>query len=51
MDEIRICLVAVILGGDNPHFKPAGRQLPLKLLDSTTTAAGAVILRYEPVKA
>ncbi|WP_028746803.1 dihydrofolate reductase family protein [Rhizobium mesoamericanum] len=51
VDEIRICLVPVILGGGNPHFKPTGRQLPLKLLDTTTTAAGAVILRYEPVKA
>ncbi|SEI13657.1 Dihydrofolate reductase [Rhizobium tibeticum] len=51
VDEIRICLVPVILGGGNPHFKPASQQLPLKLLDSTTTEGGAVILRYEPVKA
>ncbi|EJL53086.1 dihydrofolate reductase [Rhizobium sp. CF122] len=51
VDEIRICLVPVILGGGNPHFKPASQQLPLKLLDSTTTKRGAVILRYEPVRA
>ncbi|MEK1895369.1 MAG: dihydrofolate reductase family protein [Rhizobium sp.] len=51
VDEIRICLVPVILGGGNPHFKQASQQLPLKLLDTTTTEGGAVILRYEPVKA
>lgn len=51
VDEIRICLVPVILGGGNPHFKPASQQLPLKLLDSKVTTGGAVILRYEPVKA
>jgi len=51
VDEIRICLVPIILGGGNPHFKPAKQRLPLKLLDSATTAAGAVILRYEPATA
>lgn len=51
VDEIRICLVPVILGGGNPHFKPSEKQVPLKLLDTATTKSGAVILRYEPVKA
>jgi len=51
VDEIRICLVPVILGGGNPHFKPASQQRPLKLLDSTTLKNGAVILRYEPIRA
>jgi len=51
VDEIRICLVPVILGGGNPHFKPADTQQPLRLLDSSVTKSGAVILRYEPVKA
>lgn len=51
VDEIRMCLVPVILGGGNPHFKPGDWQLPLRLLDSTTTKNGAVILRYEPVRA
>jgi dihydrofolate reductase len=51
VDEIRMCLVPVILGGGNPHFKPGDWQLPLRLLDSTTTKNGAVILRYEPVQA
>lgn len=51
VDEVRICLVPVILGGGNPLFKPAEGQVPLKLLESSTTESGAVILRYEPVKA
>lgn len=51
VDEIRVCLVPVILGRGNPHFKPADAQQPLKLLDSSVTKSGAVILRYEPVRA
>lgn len=51
VDEVRICLVPVILGGGNPLFKPAEGQIPLKLLESSTTESGAVILRYQPVKA
>ncbi|PDT37446.1 riboflavin biosynthesis protein RibD [Rhizobium sp. M10] len=50
IDEIRVCVVPVILGGGNPLFKAANAQLPLKLMESSTTASGAVILRYEPVK-
>jgi dihydrofolate reductase len=49
IDEIRVCLVPVILGGGNPHFKPATEARPLRLLDSSVTQKGAVILRYEPV--
>jgi dihydrofolate reductase len=50
VDEIRICLVPVVLGAGNPHFKPASEQRPLKLIDSTPLKTGAVVLRYEPVK-
>ncbi|MGO4112972.1 dihydrofolate reductase family protein [Rhizobium ruizarguesonis] len=51
IDEIRVCLVPVILGGGNPLFKQAEGKVPLKLIESSTTEGGAVILRYEPVKA
>jgi dihydrofolate reductase len=51
IDEIRICLVPVILGAGNPHFKPAAAPRALKLIESSTTAKGAIILRYEPVAA
>ncbi|KAA0699432.1 dihydrofolate reductase [Neorhizobium sp. P12A] len=50
VDEYRICLVPVILGGGNPHFKPASEQVPLKLLEAKPLKTGGVILRYEPVK-
>ncbi len=49
IDEIRICLVPVVLGGGNPHFKPASSPLPLRLIESSTTQKGAIILRYAPV--
>lgn len=51
VDEIRICLVPVILGGGNPHFKPAAEQRPMKLFESRALKTGGVILRYEPTKA
>jgi dihydrofolate reductase len=50
VDEYRICLVPVILGSGNPHFKPASEQVRLKLLESRPLKTGGVILRYEPVK-
>jgi dihydrofolate reductase len=50
VDEYRICLVPVILGGGNPHFKPASEQVALKLLEAKPLKTGGVILRYEPVK-
>ncbi len=51
VDEIRICLVPVILGAGNPHFKGGHAQVPLTLIESSTTKSGAVILRYEVKKA
>jgi dihydrofolate reductase len=51
IDEYRLCIAPVILGGGNPHFKPAAKQVPLKLLEAKTLKTGALILRYEPVAA
>lgn len=51
VDELRICLVPVVLGAGNPHFKPAAAQRPMKLIDSRPLKTGAVILRYEPANA
>jgi dihydrofolate reductase len=50
VDEIRVCVVPVLLGAGNPLFKQRVEQTRLKLLDVMTTAGGSVILRYEPVK-
>ena len=49
VDEIRICLAPVVLGGGNPHFKPAPKRIAMKLIDTKPLNTGAVVLRYEPV--
>ena len=50
VDEIRVCIVPVILGGGNPLFKPSANRIKLKLLESRQLKTGGVIVRYEPKK-
>ena len=50
IDEYRLGLVPVVLGGGNPLFKPAPDRLPMKLLEARPLKTGCVILRYEPSK-
>ncbi|KQV44037.1 MULTISPECIES: dihydrofolate reductase family protein [unclassified Rhizobium] len=47
IDEIRLCLVPVVLGGGNPHFKPSGHSRPMALLEARPLENGGVILRYK----
>ena len=47
IDEFRIAVNPIILGGGTPLFKP-GERIKLKLLDSRAHSTGAVILRYAP---
>jgi dihydrofolate reductase len=49
IDEFRIAVNPLILGGGTPLFKP-GEQVKLKLLDSRPLSTGIVIQRYEPAK-
>ena len=50
IDEFRIAVNPIILGGGSPLFKP-GERVKLKLIDSRTHSTGIVILRYEPAAA
>ena len=50
IDEFRIGVNPLLLGGGSPLFKP-GERVKLKLIDSRTHSTGVVILRYEPAAA
>ena len=49
IDEFRIAVNPIILGGGTPLFK-RGERARLKLLDSKPLSTGIAILRYEPAK-
>jgi len=46
IDEYRIGLTPLILGGGNPMFKPNDERLRLRLLESRPMRSGVVLLRY-----
>lgn len=48
VDEYRICIAPVVLGGGTPMFKPFDGALGMKLTKTTPLKTGAVILYYEP---
>ena len=48
IDEYRLALTPLVLGGGNPLFKPSPQRLPLRLVMARPMKSGCVILRYQP---
>jgi len=46
VDEYRVGLNPLVLGGGSPLFKPSGERLRLKLLEARPMTSGVVLLRY-----
>jgi dihydrofolate reductase len=47
IEEYRLCMAPVILGGGNPLFKASPARLTMKLLEARPLKSGGVILRYQ----
>ncbi len=47
VDEYRIGLNPLVLGGGTPMFKPSDQRMRLKLLEARPLQSGIVLLRYE----
>lgn len=47
IDEYRIRLNPLVLGGGTPVFKPSEERMRLKLLVARPMQSGVVLLRYE----
>ena len=50
VDEFRLALHPVVLGGGTPYFPPLAGLLDLRLLEARTFRSGVVYLRYETVR-
>ena len=48
IDEYRLALNPLVLGGGNPLFKPSPNRLRMKLLEARPLKSGVVLLRYQP---
>jgi uncharacterized protein YdhG (YjbR/CyaY superfamily)/dihydrofolate reductase len=48
IDEYRLGLNPLVLGGGNPLFKPSARRMRMKLLEARPLRSGCVLLRYRP---
>jgi dihydrofolate reductase len=50
IDEIRVIIAPLVLGGGSPLFQEVRQPLQLKLLSKRVFKNGNVLLTYEPVK-
>jgi dihydrofolate reductase len=48
IDEYRMGLNPILLGGGNPLFKPMPERMRMKLLEARPLESGCLILRYQP---
>ena len=48
IDEYRLGLTPVVLGGGNPLFKASPTRMRMKLVEARPLKSGCVILRYQP---
>jgi dihydrofolate reductase len=48
VDELRVMLDPLVLGGGKRIFPEDGELRPFRLVDSTVTTTGAILMRYAP---
>jgi dihydrofolate reductase len=48
VDEFRLMINPVVLGGGKPIFRDDGSLRPLRLVDSEVTSTGAILATYAP---
>ena len=48
VDEVRLCVMPLVLGRGVPLFGRGLQRMPMKLLEARPLSNGCVILRYEP---
>jgi dihydrofolate reductase len=51
IDEYRLCVTPVVLGGGSPLFKTLPQPVRFELVETRPLKSGAVILTYRPAAA